>query len=85
MLIAKFIVYKLINKVLVLKMHISLFALHFLFEPRRSKSKAAICRQFRTLVASSKESDLEGQWYVQKSFMIHTVYAVIINEYMRLF
>ena len=59
MLTAKFSVHKLINKVLVLKMHINLFALHFLFEPRGSKSKTTICRQFRTPVASSEESDLE--------------------------
>ena len=39
MLIAAFIVHELINKVLVLKMHFNVFALHFLFEPRGSKSK----------------------------------------------
>ena len=59
MLIAKLIVHKLINKVLVLKMHINLVALHFLFEPSGSKSKTTICRQFRTPVDSSEENDLE--------------------------
>ena len=69
------------NKVLVLKMHINLFALHYLFEPKGSKSKSTICRQFRTPVASSEESDLEWHWHAKKSFMMHTVYAAIINEY----
>ena len=38
MFVVTFIVDKLIIKVLVLKMHINLFALHFLFEPSVSKS-----------------------------------------------